>query len=89
MAEFNVEFHSLPETFDLDFVGDQAFSLDMELPFISVFPDPYVGSYNFTPTTSQQIVQIANKTATQNITIDPIPSNYGLITWNGSTLTVS
>ena len=24
-----------------------------------------------------------------NITINPIPSNYGLITWNGSILTVS
>lgn len=89
MAEFNVEFHSLPETFDLDFNGDQAFSLDMELPFIGVLPDPYEGEYNFTPTESQQIVQIANQTASQNITIEPIPSDYGKITWDGSTLTVS
>lgn len=30
-----------------------------------------------------------NKTTQQNIVINPIPSNYGLITWNGSVITVS
>ncbi len=51
--------------------------------------DTYTGSYEFTPTNQTQTINIANKTATRNITIDPIPSNYGLITWNGATLTVS
>lgn len=49
----------------------------------------YSGDYRITPTTSTQVIAIAGKTATQDITIDPIPSNYGLITWNGSTITVS
>lgn len=49
----------------------------------------YTGEYTFTPTQDAQIVSINGKTATQNITINPIPSIYGLITWNGSTLTVS
>ena len=49
----------------------------------------YDGSYEFTPTKETQIVSIANKRAVTDITINPIPSNYGLITWDGATLTVS
>lgn len=50
---------------------------------------PYEGEYIFTPTQDTQTVPIGGYVATQNITINPIPSNYGLITWNGATLTVS
>lgn len=51
--------------------------------------DAYTGEYEFTPVATSQTIAIMGKVATQNITINPIPSNYGLITWNGSTLTVS
>ena len=36
-----------------------------------------------------QTLATAEKTVLENIVINPIPSNYGLITWNGSVLTVS
>ena len=49
----------------------------------------YDGEYEFTPTEDTQTVSIENKMAVQDITINPIPSNYGLITWNGAILTVS
>lgn len=49
----------------------------------------YEGPYSVTPTQQTQVLQTQNKKATDVITINPIPSNYGLITWNGSTLTVS
>ena len=49
----------------------------------------YDGSYEFTPTQSTQTIPISGLTARADITINPIPSNYGLITWNGSVLTVS
>lgn len=49
----------------------------------------YTGAYEFTPTQELQTVYIENKRATQNIVINPIPNNYGMITWNGSVLTVS
>lgn len=49
----------------------------------------YEGAYEFTPTQDTQTVLIEGLRATQDITINPIPSNYGLITWNGSVLTVS
>ena len=49
----------------------------------------YQGAYEVTPTTQTQILPTENKTLSQNIIVKPIPNNYGLITWNGSTLTVS
>ena len=59
-------------------------------PFIEVpLVDYYDGDYSITPTDQTQTIPIIGKTARQNITIDPIPNNYGLITWNGAVLTVS
>lgn len=51
--------------------------------------DNYLGPYEFTPTESTQTIEINGLKATDDITINPIPSCYGLITWNGSTITVS
>lgn len=51
--------------------------------------DEYEGPYEFTPTQETQTAYTANKVLTENIIINPIPSNYGLITYNGSVLTVS
>ena len=56
---------------------------------VAVNVDVYEGPTEFTPTQQTQTISIQYKTAMQDITINPIPSNYGLITWNGSTLTVS
>lgn len=50
---------------------------------------PYIGPTVFTPSDTAQTVQAAGCLVTENITINPIPSNYGKITWNGQTLTVS
>lgn len=50
---------------------------------------PYEGEYEFAPTSEYQTISISGLKAEHDIIIDPIPSNYGLITWNGSTLTVS
>ena len=51
--------------------------------------DPYTGDYEVTPTAEEQVLNTRNLRMTDNITINPIPQNYGLITWNGSFLTVS
>lgn len=48
----------------------------------------YDGETVFTPTEQTQTVQISNKMSASNITINPIPSNYGRIEWNGSYLAV-
>jgi hypothetical protein len=49
----------------------------------------YEGKYEFTPTNELQTININGKQAKKDITINPIPSNYGLITYNGSEITVS
>lgn len=49
----------------------------------------YEGETTITPTKATQILATKDTRVLQNITIEPIPSNYGLITWNGSYLTVS
>lgn len=54
-----------------------------------VYPPAYRGEYEITPGTETQILETKEFYLNENITINPIPSNYGLITWNGSTITVS
>lgn len=49
----------------------------------------YAGPYRVTPAQEEQTLQTMGKLVSQNITVNPIPSNYGLITWDGSILTVS
>ena len=85
--------------FNISFAGDESFSVEfsetesmtaefdkfIEVPVV----DYYDGDYVFTPSAQEQTVPIRGKTARRNITINPIPSNYGLITWNGAVLTVS
>jgi hypothetical protein len=51
--------------------------------------EPYEGNYEITPSSETIVMETINKRMTDNVRILPIPSNYGLITWNGSTLTVS
>ena len=51
--------------------------------------DEYFGPYTVTPAETEQVLRTAQKIASRDITINPIPSNYGRITWDGSVLTVS
>ena len=53
------------------------------------YPSPYSGAVEVTPGAETQVLNTAGHSLYQNITVNPIPSNYGLITWDGSTLTVS
>ena len=49
----------------------------------------YGGPYTITPSKEEQTFSTKDLRMTDNIVIEPIPSNYGLITWNGTTLIVS
>ena len=54
----------------------------------SEYPD-YEGETTFTPSAETQTIPTSHTVLLSNITINPIPSNYGLITYNGAVLTVS
>lgn len=53
-----------------------------------VYP-AYEGATTVTPSSSVQVLATEGRAVLSDITINPIPSNYGLITWDGSTLNVS
>lgn len=54
-----------------------------------LMPDIYEGDYVVTPSPESVTLPTEGMSMRSNVIINPIPSNYGLITWNGSTLTVS
>lgn len=49
----------------------------------------YEGTYSVTPSAERQTLPSANCLLLEDVIVEPIPSNYGLITWDGSHLTVS
>lgn len=73
--------------------GDFSYSnvMDGELGVIQTYSDfdTYTGVTTVTPTEEQQILFTNGKLVPSDITIEPIPTNYGKITYNGSTITVT
>ena len=55
----------------------------------AVLPPSYEGTVEVTPGAEAQTLETANFYMRDNIIINPIPNNYGLITYNGSTITIS
>ena len=55
----------------------------------AILPPAYEGPYTVTPSAAEQILDTDSLYMRGNITINPIPNNYGLITWDGHTITVS
>lgn len=51
--------------------------------------EQYTGPTVVTPTQETQVLNTAGLIVPANITVNPVPQNYGLITWDGATLTVS
>lgn len=51
--------------------------------------DLYDGPTEVTPGEEPQVLNTQNKTLVNRVVVNPIPPNYGKITWNGSILTVS
>ena len=49
----------------------------------------YTGVYEVTPTQNEQVLYTQGRRMSENVVVHPIPNNYGLITWDGSILTVS
>lgn len=84
-AQFDVVF-SNEETFVCALQDETAFNVSMGEAYM---PESYHGSVDITPTADVQVLATQGKVLDTNITIEPIPNNYGLITYNGSTITVS
>ncbi len=70
-------------------VSEVALDVGLDMAVRPVAGHRYEGDYTVTPADTTQTIPIAGLVATEDIIVEPIPNNYGLITWNGSTLTVS
>lgn len=64
-------------------------AVGMETSVTASIVPRYEGPYNVTPEGEAQVLATSGKLMTEDITVGAIPSNYGLITWDGSCLTVS
>lgn len=74
------------DEFDCSFTESDSFDVDfgMDIP-----QHEYPGPYEVTPSSELQELNTVNQQMTQNVVINPIPNNYGLITYDGSIITVS
>lgn len=68
-------------------VESRSYSIGVETGIISGVE--YSGEYDITPTMEEQVLPTTGKTLSRDVVIGAIPNNYGLITWDGSTLMVS
>lgn len=64
-------------------------SVDVETPIVAGVAKEYEGEYDITPTDTAQVFSTEGKRCPHNFIVEPIPNNYGLITYNGSIITVS
>lgn len=49
----------------------------------------YEGGYEVTPTREGFVLSTSGLRMAEDLRVNPIPSNWGLISWDGSALTVS
>lgn len=67
----------------------KAVDLGMNVGVYAQVGEHYQGAYEVTPSNAEQVLVTHGLIADGDIIINPIPSNYGLITWDGSVITVS
>ena len=78
-----------PQTLNVSFNNTKAnISTSSQITRDYTDTDPYTGDYIVTPSEETQTLETYNKRMTDNVTINPIPNNYGRIAWNGATLLV-
>lgn len=65
-----------------------AFAASQYVPYVPVL-ERWDGPYEVTPAATAQTLATSGLQMARDLTVGPIPSNYGLVTWDGSTLTVS
>ena len=88
MATFHASFNESSQL-RASFVQDHGLDAEFGEVIKVVDVDPYLGPYEVTPTQETQILPTSMLLATEDIVVNPIPQNYGLITWNGAVLRVS
>lgn len=73
----------------LSIFDSEPLNVDIEATGYPVYPEAYTGTVDVVPTMQRQVLKTKGFTLLDDVTIEKIPDNYGLITWNGSFLKVS
>lgn len=67
----------------------EAVNLDVATAIVTSTAEDYTGETTVTPTQATQVFQTEGKRVLHDFIVNPIPNNYGLITYNGQFITVS
>ena len=65
-----------------------AYKVDVKSAVVMGGGIPYTGEYTVTPSEDEQVLQTRGKALSQNVTVAPIPSNYGRIAYDGTQIMV-
>lgn len=88
MVTFHATF-TTDTSFPVSFGGDSSFGVSMGSVIQVPVGQHYEGAYEVTPNLTTQILPTEGLAMWHDVVVNPIPSNYGLITWDGAKLTVS
>ena len=66
----------------------EADSVSLHVGGVIYSGESYEGEYNVTPSEVTQTLQTRGKRLNQNVVVEPIPQNYGRISYSGSVITV-
>ena len=83
---------STPDAIEMRVTANTAavpMAFDTKIVIVGGGGETYPGPYTVTPTRSTQTLQTRGLVMSADVTVNPIPPNYGLITWDGIKLTVS
>lgn len=72
-------------------INPQNMGVSLGTPVVKEYVDveTYTGEYTVTPSAETQTLDVEGKRMSRPLTVNPIPSNYGRIDWNGQYLVVS
>ena len=89
MIEYEFELSQQDQTFEFEFEDEPVYDFTLSEEVIIGATNKYEGSYEITPTEETQIMPTDNLVMSSNVVINPIPTNYAKMTWNGNIVTFS
>lgn len=75
--------------YDFSIENDNEIELSSDVVITVGSAPMYTGEYVVTPSDETIVLNTKNLELIENVTVNPIPSNYGKIGWNGAYLTVT
>lgn len=75
-------------TFKVDVSADRAFAVGVDTA-VKRGAEHYLGPYEVEPSVEQKVLPTAGLFMEYDVVVSAIPEQYGLITWDGSIITVS